>query len=103
MRNTSWTSLASAALLLSAGVGSSFAAIAIFMVYLIDEQYPRRVYGHPELLWAMMPVILIWTLRMWHLAVHGRLDEDPVVFALRDGPSLVLAGTAGLILLLAWS
>ena len=51
----------------------------------------------------MMPVILIWTLRMWHLTVHGAMDEDPVVFALRDRVSQVLGVLAGLILLAAWT
>lgn len=90
-------------LLLAAGVGSGFAAVVIFMIYLINDQYPREVYGNPGLLWAMLPLILIWTLRMWHLTVHGRMDEDPVVFALKDRASLAHAAIAGLILLLAWS
>jgi 4-hydroxybenzoate polyprenyltransferase/phosphoserine phosphatase len=90
-------------LLLASGVASGFAAIAIFMIYLINEQYPRDIYGRPELLWAMMPVVVVWTLRMWHLTVHGRMDEDPVVFALRDRTSLALAAFAGATLMLAWS
>ncbi len=90
-------------LLLAAGVASGFAAVVIFMIYLIDDQYPRETYRHPEMLWAMLPVILVWTLRMWRLTVHGRMDEDPVVFALKDRVSLSLAGFCGAILLLAWS
>ncbi len=90
-------------LLLAAGVASGFTAIAVFTIYLINDQYPRDVYGHPELLWAMVPVILLWLLRMWHLTVHRRMDEDPVVFALRDRMSLALGGAVGLILLAAWS
>ena len=90
-------------LLLATGVASGFAAVVIFTIYLIADQYPRGIYGHPQLLWAMMPVILFWTLRMWHLTVHGRMDEDPVVFALKDRCSLALGGIMGVILLLAWS
>ena len=90
-------------LLLAAGIASGFGAVVIFTIYLIAEHYPREIYGNPGLLWAMMPVILIWTLRMWHLAVHGAMDEDPVVFALRDQVSQVLGVLAGLILLAAWT
>lgn len=89
-------------LLLTAGVASGFGAIMIFTIYLINEHYPLNVYARPGLLWGMMPVILIWTLRVWHLTVHGRMDEDPVVFALKDRFSLVLGGLAGLLLLSAW-
>ncbi|MEP9378939.1 UbiA family prenyltransferase [Aquabacter sp. CN5-332] len=89
-------------LLLAAGVASSFAAIVIFMIYLINEQYPSGIYRHPAMLWAMMPVALIWVLRVWHLTVHGRMSEDPVVFALKDRVSLALAAVAFTALLLAW-
>lgn len=90
-------------LLLAAGVASSFAAIVIFMIYLINEQYPSDIYRHPGMLWAMMPIALIWVLRVWHLTVHGRMSEDPVVFALKDRVSLALAGVAFVALLLAWA
>jgi hypothetical protein len=90
-------------LLLAAGLASGFSAIVIFTLYLINEQYPRAVYGHPGFLWGMMPVLLIWILRVWHLTLHGKMDEDPVVFALKDRVSYALGGVAALVLLLAWS
>lgn len=89
-------------LLLAAGVASSFAAIVIFVFYLIEEQYPSGLYSRPEMLWAMMPAVLIWSLRVWHLTVHGRMNEDPVVFALKDSVSRVLGAFCCVILLLAW-
>jgi 4-hydroxybenzoate polyprenyltransferase/phosphoserine phosphatase len=89
-------------LLLASGVASAFAALAIFTVYLIADQYPRNVYVHPQMLWIMVPVLLLWTLRVWHLTVHGKMDEDPVVFALKDHVSLALGGAVGLALLAAW-
>lgn len=89
-------------LLLAAGVASSFGAIVIFVFYLIEEQYPSGLYSRPEMLWAMMPAVLIWSLRVWHLTVHGRMNEDPVVFALKDSFSRVLGAICCVILLLAW-
>lgn len=90
-------------LLLAAGIASGFGAIVIFMIYVINEHYPRDIYKYPGFLWAMMPLILIWTLRMWHLTVHERMDDDPLVFALSDWFSLILAAIAGVILFAAWS
>lgn len=87
-------------ILLTSGISAGFSAIVIFMVYMINEQYPRSVYAHPGALWTIMPVLLIWTLRLWHLAVHGRMSEDPVVFALKDRVSLAL-GAAVVIILFA--
>ena len=35
-------------------------------------------------------MLAIWLGRIWLLAHRGRMDDDPVSFALRDWPSLVL-------------
>jgi 4-hydroxybenzoate polyprenyltransferase len=85
-------------LLLATGVSCGIGAIVIFTIYLINDQYPRAIYRTPQVLWAMTPVLLLWTLRIWHLAVHGRMDEDPVVFALKDRASLWLGTLAAMVL-----
>ncbi|MDB5416360.1 MAG: Decaprenyl-phosphate phosphoribosyltransferase [Rubritepida sp.] len=90
------------ALLLGAGLASGFSAIVIFTIYLIQEQYPRDIYGTPALLWMMVPIIMVWLLRVWHLALHGKMDEDPVAFALTDRFSLVLGVIAAIVLVAAW-
>ena len=77
-------------ILLATGIATGISAIVIFTIYLINVQYPRDIYHRPDALWGVMPVLLIWTLRLWHLAVHGRMNEDPVVFALTDRVSLAL-------------
>lgn len=89
-------------LLLAAGIGSGLSAIVIFTMYLINDHYPQTIYRHPEALWIMMPILLLWTLRVWHMAVHGRMNEDPVTFALRDRTSLILGLFVILALAVAW-
>jgi hypothetical protein len=76
-------------------------SIVIFMIYLINEQYPQAMYARPDLLWGIMPILLVWTLRLWHLAVNGRMSEDPVLFALKDRFSLAMGGVILLILIAA--
>lgn len=88
-------------LLMASGIASGFSAIIIVMIYLISDQYPRSIYAQPGALWGVMPILLLWTLWIWHLAVHGRMSEDPVTFAVRDRLSLVLAGLCALIYLVA--
>jgi 4-hydroxybenzoate polyprenyltransferase len=90
-------------LLLAMGVGSGLSAIGIFVIYLINEHYPQAIYRHPEALWAMMPILLLWTMRVWRITVHGRMNEDPIVFALKDRTSLFLGALVGATLILAWS
>jgi 4-hydroxybenzoate polyprenyltransferase len=89
-------------LVISAGVASGFGAIAIMMMYLMAEQYPSGQYERPGLLWGLIPVILIWTLRMWHRTVHGLMNEDPLMFAMHDRFSLSLGAISLTILFLAW-
>jgi 4-hydroxybenzoate polyprenyltransferase/phosphoserine phosphatase len=89
-------------ILLATGVASGISAVVIFTIYLINEQYPQQFYHHPGALWCIMPILLIWTLRVWHLSVHGQMNEDPVVFALKDRFSLALGLVVLLILLVAW-
>jgi hypothetical protein len=36
------------------------------------------------LLWFVAPVLLYWISRVWFLAHRGRLQDDPVKFALTD-------------------
>ena len=88
-------------ILLATGVSTGISSIVIFMIYLINEQYPQAVYRYPAVLWGIMPVLLVWILRLWHLSVHGRVSEDPVIFALKDRVSLALGGVIGLIMLVA--
>ncbi len=88
-------------ILLATGVSTGLSAIVIFMIYLINEQYPRAIYARPDLLWGIMPILLVWTLRLWHLAVNGLMSEDPVTFALKDRFSLMAGGVIVLILIAA--
>jgi hypothetical protein len=41
------------------------------------------------LLWFICPLILDWCSRLWILAGRGELNEDPVVFAIRDRRSYI--------------
>jgi 4-hydroxybenzoate polyprenyltransferase len=90
-------------LLLASGIASGFASIVIFTLYMTQEQYPRQIYRHPQFLWLLMPLILVWILRIWHLAVHGRVNDDPLLFAFRDRFSLGLVACGALVLAGAWS
>jgi hypothetical protein len=43
---------------------------------------------------------MLWLMRLWRLAVRGRMHEDPGFFALHDRISLLIGGIVlGLVLL----
>jgi 4-hydroxybenzoate polyprenyltransferase len=88
-------------LLLATGVASGVAATTIFVVYLVEERFPSGLYARPGWLWLVFPVLAYWLLRVWRLAVYGRMSEDPVLFALKDRCSLALGAVVLSLVLLA--
>jgi hypothetical protein len=48
------------------------------------------LYKHSTRLWLIVPLLIYWLFRVWLLASRGELDDDPVVFAMRDPMSLVV-------------
>ncbi|WBQ12770.1 UbiA family prenyltransferase [Hyphomonadaceae bacterium BL14] len=83
---------------LSMGMASAMAAIVILCLYIIEDAYPAGLYSTAE--WLLLAPVIIggWTLRVWLLAERGTLDDDPVSFAIRDRPSLLL----GLVLMIVF-
>jgi 4-hydroxybenzoate polyprenyltransferase len=84
------------ALLLAIGIASAASAIVLLTLYLTGEAFRAAFYTAPAFLWFAPGVLLLWLGRVWLLSQRGELDDDPVAFALRDGPSLLLAGVLGL-------
>ena len=79
------------------GISSAFAAVTVLALY-INSDAIRELYGRPEMIWLLCPLLLYIVSRLWLLARRGELDEDPVVFAMRDIRTHA-AVAAGLVLL----
>jgi 4-hydroxybenzoate polyprenyltransferase len=73
----------------SFGTSSAYASIVIFALY-INGRDVVALYHHPNRMWLITPLLILWISRVWLLASRGLLDEDPVVFALSDRMSLLL-------------
>jgi 4-hydroxybenzoate polyprenyltransferase/phosphoserine phosphatase len=84
-------------LLLSFGVGSSFASVVILSLY-IQSQDVRVLYRSPEWLLLLCPIVLYWLARTWLLAHRGELKEDPVTLAIRDRVSYAVAFAAAIVI-----
>ncbi len=85
----------------SFGVACAIGSLIIFVLYLEDEALVAGNYPSPEWLWLAPPAILIWLCRLWATAARGELQDDPVVFALRDSISRSIVGILGLIVFAA--
>lgn len=84
-------------LLLSFGVGSSFASVVILSLY-VQSQDVRLLYSSPEWLLLLCPIVLYWLGRTWLLAHRGELKEDPVTLAIRDRVSYAVAFAAAIVI-----
>ena len=73
----------------SFGTSSAYASIVIFTLY-INGRDVTALYHHPNRMWLITPLMILWISRVWLLASRGLLDEDPVIFALKDRMSLLL-------------
>jgi 4-hydroxybenzoate polyprenyltransferase len=82
------------------GIASGVASLVISMLY-ITNGVATDLYGNPNWLWAVPLLLYLWQMRVWLLAHRGVLDDDPIVFALKDGTSLALGGGCLLALYLA--
>jgi len=63
-------------------------ALIVLGVFLTLVAVPEAIYQSPLRLWVAIPLLLVWTLRIWILASRGTLPDDPVLFSLRDPLSL---------------
>jgi 4-hydroxybenzoate polyprenyltransferase len=73
----------------SFGTSSATAAVVVFMLYIARPDV-TALYRHATRLWLIAPLLIYWLFRVWLVASRGELDDDPVVFAIRDGLSLAV-------------
>ena len=81
------------------GAASGFATVVVLTLYIQSPEVSTR-YAQHELLWLVCPLLVHWLGRLTLLAGRGAVDEDPVVFAMRDRTSW-LTGLAILAAVLA--
>ena len=79
---------------------AGFNAITVFALY-ISSDAVNALYTRPGILWLVGPVLLYWLARALMLASRREMDDDPVVFALKDRVSLATIAVAGALILAA--
>ncbi len=87
-------------LLQTMGIASGFLAIIVFSLY-INSPEVALLYSKPKLLWTISLLFLFWITRIWHITNHGKMTDDPIIFAIKDVTSYCIFFIAGLILFLS--
>lgn len=83
------------------GIAANAVAMLVAFLYLTFDAMPMGFYREPYWLWGAAFVVMLWSLRIWGLAHRGRLDADPVAFAITDRFSLALGAIVAGVFVLA--
>ena len=85
----------------SVGVASGLLSVLIILFYLQSDGV-RALYQNTAALWFATPVLLFWISRVWLLANRDKMNDDPVLFAVKDPTSwmclIILAAVFGVAL-----
>jgi 4-hydroxybenzoate polyprenyltransferase len=75
------------------GPCTGYLAVVVLGLYLSDDRV-TLLYHRPEVLWTVAPLLVYWVTRVWFMANRGAVDDDPIVFAIRDWPSYLVGSLA---------
>jgi len=90
-------------LLIALGLATGTGAIVIMVMYIIFDAFQHTFYGNAAWLWAFPIIMFLLVSRLWLMALRKQLDDDPVAFAVRDRPSLMLGVALMTAFVFAWS
>ena len=79
---------------------SGLNAVTVFALY-ISSDTVHRLYRYPEALWLICPALMYWIGRALMMAERRFMDDDPLVFALKDRNSLISFALIGFIMVAA--
>jgi hypothetical protein len=57
----------------------------------INSDAVKGLYRRPELLWAIMPVLLYYIGRLWVMCGRGKLDDDPIIYSAKSPSTYYVA------------
>ena len=81
------------ALLVMFGIGATFASSVVLALFIGSTGALER-YGSPQLLWILVPLILLWQCRLWLATERGHMHDDPIIYSSRDWVSWFVAATS---------
>lgn len=83
-------------LVMSMGISAMFCAIVVVVLYLIEDAFVKGVYAQPQILWVVPYLLFLFLSRIWLCAQRGTLNDDPIVFAMKDPVALSIGAALAL-------
>lgn len=84
----------------SMGITSGYIGVLVIALYINSDKVVSN-YVTPYLLWLICPLLLYWIGRIWMKTTRGEMNEDPIVFALKDKLSYIVATICAVVVFLA--
>lgn len=72
--------------LVGMGIASGFSAILVLALY-IESQRDSVAYPSAGALWFVLPVLMYWIMRLWIKTSRMEINDDPLLFAVKDPSS----------------
>ena len=82
------------------GGSAGFTGVLVLALYIQDAR-TASLYATSQFIWLACPILLYWISRAWLIAHRCQMHDDPIVFALKDRVSWVVAALFALVFVLA--
>ncbi|MBL6726868.1 MAG: UbiA family prenyltransferase [Methylophilaceae bacterium] len=89
-----------ASLLQTLGVSSGYISALIMALYVRSEDV-LSLYIQPMAIWLELPILLFWVSWIWLKTTRGEMHDDPIVFAIKDKISLLVAALTAVVFVYA--
>lgn len=76
--------------IMNLGVVSGFASVIVLAFY-IHFGNQAALYSSPKFLWGIETLVLYWISLFWIRASRGKIEDDPVKYAIKDKVSWIIA------------
>jgi len=71
------------------GAATAVSSVLVFALYIKSGEMPGH-YGRPQLLWLVAIGLFYWLGRMWIKTARGEMDDDPLVYTIKDRGSRIV-------------
>ncbi len=82
------------------GVVSGYLSVLVLALYLSSEKV-KMLYAYPAGIWFAIVLLLFWISWVWLKAHRGEMHDDPIVFAIKDKASIIVAIITGAVFILS--
>lgn len=82
------------------GISSGYLSVLVMSLYMNSKDV-INLYAQPKVIWLALPILLFWISWIWLKASRDEMDDDPIIFAIKDKVSLSAGGLIALVFLYA--